>query len=112
MISKLSFDNPRRGKQPRANIFLRAGRLLRRKRVAWDRAQVWDTYKLLQRQIARMEAAAKRHNVPLDAMDPLPPIPVLPGADWVQFRMDMGVLRDPVIAQPAAQCVEASAKPC
>jgi hypothetical protein len=33
--------------------------------------------KLLKRQIARMEAAAKRHDVPLDAMDPLPPIPLL-----------------------------------
>jgi len=102
MISKLSFDNPRRGKQPRANIFLRAGRILRRKRVAWDRAQVWDTYKLLQRQIARMEAAAKRHDVPLDAMDPLPPIPLLPGADWVNFLRAQGELRPVVKSAPEA----------
>jgi len=107
MIRKLSFNNPNRGKQPRANIFLRAGRILRRKRVAWDRAQVWDTYKLLQRQIARMEAAAKRHDVPMDAMNPLPPIPLLPGADWVEHRQAMGELR-PVV-KPAPQQAGATA---
>lgn len=108
MISKLSFDNPRRGKQPRANIFLRAGRILRRKRVAWDRAQVWDTYKLLKRQIARMEAAAKRHDVPLDTMAPLPPIPPLPGQLWVDHLQDMGPLKDPVKPAPP-EAIQATA---
>ena len=100
MIQRLSFKNPNRGRQPRANMFLRAGRILRRKRVAWDRAQVWDTYKLLTRQIARMEAAAKRHDVPLDQMDPLPPIPLLPGDDWVQFLRAQGELRPVVKPAP------------
>lgn len=100
MISKLSFANPNRGKQPRANVFLRAGRILRRKRVAYERAIVWDTMKLLQRQIARMEAAAKRHDVPMDAMDPLPALPVLPGADWVEHRQAMGELRPVVKPAP------------
>ena len=109
MISKLSFDNPRRGKQPRANIFLRAGRQLRRKRVAYERAIVWDTYKLLQRQIARMEAAAKRYDVPLDQMAPLPPIPVLPGSDWVEHRQAMGELRPVVKPAPAPQQAGATA---
>jgi hypothetical protein len=107
MIRKLSFANPNRGRQPRANAVLRFARVLRRKRVAWDRAQVWDTYKLLQRQIARMEAAAKRHDVPLDAMSPLPPIPLLPGDDWVQFLRAQGELR-PVV-KPAPQAIQATA---
>lgn len=107
MIRNLSFDNPRRGKQPRANVFLRAGRILRRKRVAYERAIVWDTYKLLQRQIARMEAAARRHDVPLDAMAELPPLPVLPGADWVEHRQAMGELR-PVV-KPAPNAIQATA---
>jgi len=100
MIKRLNFDNPRRGRQPRANALLRLARTLRRKRVAWDRAQVWDTYKLLTRQIARMEAAAKRHDVPLDQMAPLPPIPLLPGADWVEHRQAMGELRPVVKPAP------------
>ena len=110
MTQRLNFNNRNRGKQPRANVFLRAGRILRRKRVAYERAIVWDTMKLLKRQIGRMEAAAKRHDVPLDAMDPLPPIPLLPGDDWVQFLRAQGELR-PVVkpAPPEPQQAGATA---
>ena len=107
MTQRLNFNNRNRGKQPRANVFLRAGRILRRKRVAYERAIVWDTMKLLQRQIARMEAAAKRHDVPLDTMAELPPLPVLPGADWVEHRQAMGELR-PVV-KPAPEAIQATA---
>ena len=108
MTKRLNFDNPRRGRQPRANALLRLARTLRRKRVAYERAIVWDTYKLLTRQIARMEAAAKRHDVPLDTMDPLPPIPLLPGADWVEHRQAMGELR-PVVKPAPAEAIQATA---
>jgi hypothetical protein len=107
MASKINFNNPRRGRQPRANALLRLARTLRRKRVAYERAIVWDTMKLLKRQIARMEAAAKRHDVPLAAMDPLPALPVLPGADWVEHRQAMGELR-PVV-RPAPEPIQATA---
>ena len=110
MTQRLNFNNRNRGKQPRANVFLRAGRILRRKRVAYERAIVWDTMKLLKRQIARMEAAAKRHDVPLAAMDPLPALPTLPTNDWVEHRQAMGVLREPVTSRTAVQSVEPSAK--
>ena len=105
-IARLSFANRNRGRQPRANAVLRFARVLRRERVAYERAIVWDTMKLLKRQIARMEAAAKRHDVPLDAMDPLPALPVLPGADWVEHRQAMGELR-PVVKPAPAEAIQA-----
>lgn len=101
MIQRLNFNNPRRGKQPRANPFLRAWRITRRKRVAYERAQVCDTLKHLKRQIARMEAVAKAYDVPMDAVGPLPAIPDMPGKDWVEFRRYMGELKDPVKPAPA-----------
>ena len=87
-------------RQPRANILLRTGRMLRRKRVAYERILVADTMRLLKRQIARMEATAKAHNVPLPPMDPLPSLPELPGREWVEFLADMGDLKPPVGDKP------------
>jgi hypothetical protein len=101
MLGKLNFKNPRRGRQPRANPFLRAWRLTRRKRVAYARAQVADAMKALQRQIARYEALAVTYDVPVDPIGPLPVIPALPGADWVEFRRSMGELKQPVKPAPA-----------
>jgi hypothetical protein len=101
MIKRLSFKNPNRGRQPRANPFLRAWRITRRKRVAYARAQVADTMKALQRQIARYEALAKVYDVPVAPVGPLPPIPTLPGADWVEFKRSMGELKQPVKPAPA-----------
>jgi hypothetical protein len=101
MIKRLSFKNPNRGRQPRANPFLRAWRVTRRKRVAYARAQVADTMKALQRQIARYEALAKVYDVPVAPIGPLPPIPTLPGADWVEFKRSMGDLKPPVKPAPA-----------
>lgn len=95
-MKRLNFDNPRRGKQPRAAFWMRWSRQLRRKLVAWERAIVCDTAKLLQRQIVRMYAKAEQLDVPLPKMDPLPAIPVLPGQDWVEHRQAMGELR-PVV---------------
>ena len=102
MASKINFNNPRRGRQPRANALLRLARVLRRKRVAYERAIVWDTMKLLKRQIARMEAAAKRHDVPLAAMDPLPALPTLPTNEWVEFKQAIGATKPVVKSAPEA----------
>ena len=63
--------------------------------------------KLLKRQIARMEAAAKRHDVPLAAMDPLPALPVLPGQDWIEYRQAIGATK-PVV-KPAPEAIQATA---
>ena len=100
MLAKLSFKNPNAGRQPRANAFLRAWRLARRKRVAYARAHVADTMAHLARQIARYEALATTYDVPVAAVGPLPVIPPMPGADWVEFRSAMGELKQPV--KPAA----------
>jgi hypothetical protein len=105
MIKRLSFKNPNRGRQPRANLFLRAWRITRRKRVAYERALVCDTIRHLKRQIARYEALAVTYDVPVDPIGPLPVIPALPGADWVEFRRSMGELKQPVkpaLAEPPA----------
>jgi hypothetical protein len=106
--------NPHSGRKPRANPFLRAWRLARRKRVAYARAQACDTLAHAQKQIARYEALAKAWNVPVDAMEPLPPVPNLPvivdtpapgrWRTWVNFLRDMGELKAPVIVpQPEPQ---------
>jgi hypothetical protein len=104
MIQHLNFRNPNRGRQPRANPFLRGWRLLRRKRVAYARAQVADTMKALQRQIARYEALATIYDVPVARVGPLPVIPMMPGVEWVELRQAMGQLKQPVkpvtIGQP------------
>lgn len=103
MIQRLNFKNPRSGRQPRANAFLRAWRLARRKRVAYARAQVADTMAHLQRQIARYEALAVAYDVPVARVGPLPVIPTLPGADWVEFKQAMGELKQPVKPAPIGQ---------
>ena len=99
-VDRLSFKNRNSGRQPRANGLLRLARVLRRKRVAYERAIVWDTMKLLSRQIARMEAAAKRHDVPLAAMDPLPALPTLPTNEWVEFKQAIGATKPVVKPTP------------
>lgn len=101
MIQRLNFKNPNRGRQPRANPFLRAWRITRRKRVAYERAQVCDTLKQLQRQIARMEATAKAWDVPMAPVGPLPAIPEMPGRDWVEYLRAMGELKPAVKPAPA-----------
>lgn len=104
MIQRLNFKNPNAGRQPRANAFLRAWRLTRRKRVAFERALVCDTLKHLKRQIARMEATAKAWDVPMAPVGPMPVIPLMPGVEWVELRHAMGELKQPVkpatIGQP------------
>ena len=101
MIQRLNFKNPRSGRQPRANALLRAWRVTRRKRVAYERALVCDTIKHLKRQIARYEALAVAYDVPVAPIGPMPVVPLLPGADWVEFRRSMGDLRPPVQPAPA-----------
>lgn len=108
MLSRLSFKNKRAGRPKRAAFYLRWARQIRRKRVAYARAMLWDTLKLAQRQKARFEELAKLHDVPVAEMAPLPPIPELPGQKWVEHLQDMGDLKDPVIA-PAASIGEARA---
>lgn len=89
--------NPNAGRKPRANALLRLYRIARRKRVAYARAMACDTLAHAQKQIARYEALAKAWNVPVDAMEPLPKVPTLPGEEWVEFRQAIGPLREPVI---------------
>lgn len=95
-MRKLNFNNPRRGKQPQANAFLQLARRLRRKRVAYARLAAAQALKLAQREVGRFQQLAAAHRVPVDAMPALPVLPLLPGDDWVQFRRDMGTLKDPV----------------
>jgi hypothetical protein len=103
MIQRLNFKNPNAGRQPRANAFLRAWRLARRKRVAYARAHVADTMAHLQRQIARYEALATTYDVPVARVGPLPVIPLMPGAEWVELRHAMGELKQPVKPAPIGQ---------
>ena len=102
--------NPHSGRKPRANPFLRAWRLARRKRVAYARAQACDTAKHLQQQLARIDHLAKAYDVPVDPMPALPVIPQMPSQDWIEFRQDLGPLREPVKpAQPAPNATQAMA---
>lgn len=101
MIRKLNFSNRNAGRQPQANLFLRLWRQTRRKRVAYARAQVADTVKMLSRQIARFEALAVTYDVPVHPMAALPAIPELPGRAWVEFRQGIGELTPAVKPAPA-----------
>lgn len=103
MLAKLSFKNPNAGRQPRANVFLRAWRLTRRKRVSYARAHVADTMAHLARQIARYEALAVAYDVPVARVGPLPVIPLMPGPEWVNFLSKMGELKQPVKPAPIGQ---------
>ena len=107
MLAKLSFNNPRRGKQPRANVFLRLGRMIRRKRVGYARAHAVGTLEYAKRQMAKFEKLAVRHNVPIDPIQPLPDLPHLPGRDWVEHLTHMGELKPPVKPAPPVEGVPA-----
>ena len=96
MLSKLSFKSRRAGKQPRANIFIRAGRALRRKRVAYARTGAAHALKVAQMEIDRFLHLAAAHDVPVAEMEPLPKLPDLPGQKWVEHLEAMGPLKDPV----------------
>lgn len=96
MSYKLNFRNPNAGRQPRAHVVLRFLRTLRRKRVAYARAQLCDTLRQAQRQAARFEHLARAWNVPVEAMAALPVVPTLPSTEWVEFRSHLGALRPPV----------------
>jgi hypothetical protein len=110
MTQRLNFNNRNRGKQPRANIFLRAGRLLRRKRVAYARLAAAHALKQAQREIDRFQTLSVVHRVPIDHMAPLPILPLLPGQLWIDHLQDMGPLKDPVKpAAPAPQQAGATA---
>lgn len=102
--------NRNAGKQPRAIWYRRWARLIRRKRVAWARAQACDTAKHLQQQFARLDKLAEFYRVPLEAMPELPPIPATPGQEWVEHRQAIGVLREPIkAAQPEPQSTQVMA---
>ena len=107
MIRNLSFNSRNRGKQPRAHILLRAGRLIRRKRVAYARFAAAHAMKQAQREIDRVYHLAAAHDVPLDAMAPLPVLPLLPGQAWIEHRQALGALAPAVIAKPAKQTARA-----
>lgn len=108
MISKLSFNNRNRGKQPQANAFLRLARKLRRKRVAYARLAAAHALKQAQREIDRFQTLSVVHRVPIDHMAPLPILPLLPGQLWIDHLQDMGPLKDPVKAVPP-EAIQATA---
>lgn len=108
MLSKVNFKNPNSGRQPRANIFLRMGRMLRRKRVAYARAQAWSTLEHAQRQVDRFVFLANRYDVPIDPAPTMPELPALPGRDWVEWRQAMTDLVPPVRSSPAPNELKAA----
>lgn len=105
-VGRLSFNNPRRGKQPRAAWYVRWPRILRRKRVAWSRASAAEDLRIAQRSIAQLYRDAKRYGVPLDGMPPLPALPELPGDVWVNHLQAMDGLA-PVVKSAAREPVTA-----
>jgi hypothetical protein len=105
MIGRLDFRSRRAGKQPRAAWYLRYYRIIKRKRVAYARAQACSTLQHAQRQIGRFRELAESHRVPIDKMDELPAIPPVPGKEWVEHLQGLENLRPPVMAkaEPAPQ---------
>lgn len=100
-MKRLNFNNPRRGKQPKASMLVQLGRKIRRKRVAYARKAAAENLRIAQRSIDRFIALAARKDVPIDAMAPLPTLPLLPGQEWIECRQAMGDLRPPVKPAPA-----------
>lgn len=107
MIQRLNFNNPRRGKQSRAAFYIRWSRMLRRKRVAYARIHAWQTLEQAKRQIAKFENLARRHDVPIGQIPPVPELPLMPGREWVECLQDMGELKEPVKAPPPINGVPA-----
>ena len=107
-MQHLSFKNRNTGRQPRANVFLRLARTIRRKRVAYARQGAANALRHAQSEIARVYQLAAAHDVPIDAMPVLPVLPVLPGQDWIEFLRSQGVLKDPV--KPASPAEGEGAK--
>lgn len=101
MLANLSFKRRRRS-PPRAAWYLRLGRVLRRKRVAWARHDVVQQTRILARKRERLAHLAAVHDVPIDAMAAVPVVPLLPGQDWVEHRRAMGALKPAVVAEPPA----------
>jgi len=102
--------NPHSGRKPRAIFYRRWARLIRRKIVAYDRAQACETAQRLQKQLHILTKRAAFFRVPLDPMPELPVIPTMPTQDWVEHRLALGPLREPVKpAQPASGATQAMA---
>lgn len=101
MLRKLSFNNPKRGRQPRAGILRRAGRMLKRKRVAYARFSAAHAMKVAQMEADRFQKLAKFWDVPIDAMGPMPIIPELPNQKWVEHLQAIGKLTPAVNAASA-----------
>ena len=102
-LGSLNFKSRRAGKQPRANIFVRAGRALRRKRVAYARTGAAHALKVAQMEIDRFLHLAAAHDVPVGEMGPLPVLPELPGQAWIEFRQNMTDLKPVVVTRPQVQ---------
>lgn len=104
-LGSLNFKSRRAGKQPRANIFVRLDRALRRKRAAYARTGAAHALNVAQREIARFYEIAAAHKVPVDPMPPLPVLAELPGKAWIEHLQGMDALKDPV--RPAPEMVRA-----
>lgn len=98
-LGRLSFNSRNRGKQPRANVLLRAGRMLRIKRLSFANDGLTRALDRAERKAVRVRQLAAAHRVPMDPLPALPSAPKLPGREWVEFLADMGTLREPVKPQ-------------
>ena len=101
MIKKLSFVRTKNtGKPKRAAWWLRMGRVIRRKRVSAARLGAVHAIKHAQREIKRLTHLANVYAVPLEAIQPLPAVPLMPGQDWVEYLRAMGELNPAVKPAP------------
>ena len=90
--------------EPRAEWYIRLGRILRRKRVAYARIPAVHAYRVYLREVARMYEVARIHNVPVPDMPEIPGVPSLSataGRAWVACKANMGPLKEPVRPAPA-----------
>ena len=106
-ITALNFKSRRAGKQPRANIFVRLDRAIRRKRVAYAKTGAAHALLVAQREIDNFTKLAAKYRVPIDEMAALPRLPALPGQDWIEHRQAMDDLKPPVKAEPVQAGVPA-----
>lgn len=99
-IGRLSFNNPNRGKQPRAAFWVRWPRLVRRARCAIAQTGLKQAIQRAEREAGRLAHIAHVYSVPIEPMAALPAVPELPTNQWVEHLRDMGPLKDPVRPAP------------
>jgi hypothetical protein len=101
-LGALNFKSKRAGKPVRAAPWIRAYRLLRRKRVAYARLAAAHALKRAQAEINRVYALASVYDVPVDPMAPLPVLPLMPNQDWIECKRGLGKLAEAIRPAQAA----------